>query len=152
MENSEKIAMPQIIVKLIDPKQCILNYADENPAETTPYNHLPFQTEPIPGSLTDSSVILIAYINIHISLIKLPTLDTFCYINNAGLSFSYTDLSHYGIFFAKWWQNKDGKQPESFTTITLEDVENGNYKPANLAHLEQAKKYLGQINYPFFVY
>ena len=144
--------MPQIIVKLIDPKQCILNYADENPTETTQYNHLPFQTEPIPGSLTDSSVILIAYINIHISLIKLPTLDTFCYINNTGLSFSYSDLSHYGIFFAKWWQNKDGKQPQSFTTITLEDIENGNYKPANLAHLEQAKNYLKQINYPFFVY
>lgn len=60
------------------------------------------------------------------------------------------------IFFAEWWRTKDDKPVDCFTTITIEDLENGTYKPANPEHFEQARNYLKQIKektpWPFTTY
>jgi len=73
-------------VTLLNPGQRLAEYNLDMPDNTKIYTHLPLQSEPIPENLKNTSVLVIAHIDQFVRLIKLPTLNTYCYINVRGLA------------------------------------------------------------------
>jgi len=49
------------------------------------------------------------------------------------------------IFHPCWWVNKKGENPEPYTLITYENVEDGIWKTANPRNLKKSKKYLKKL-------
>jgi len=52
----------------------------------------------------------------------------------------YLDIAH-----PLWWINDKGERPGPVTPITLKDVEDGKWKPAQAAHLKWTKTYLKEL-------
>lgn len=88
-------------------------------------------TLPVPGSHEDM-VRLADYVKSHIDSFQniIVTLD----------SHNIIDIAH-----NLWWVDKNGKNPEPFTVISLEDIENEVWLPADIDQLDYAKFYVSEL-------
>lgn len=70
------------------------------------------------------------------------------YIKNENPEHILVTLDTHHVFdiaHKAWWVNKEGKHPDQYTLITLEDVENGTWKAAKPEFQEHAQFYVKKL-------
>lgn len=109
---------------IIDPQNDFCDIPSELSMGNTP-------TLPVPGSHQDM-VRLSSYIRSNTKQVQniVVTLD----------SHNLIDIAHH-----LWWINKNGDHPAPFTTISLEDIEQEVWLPANIENLLYAKFYVSEL-------